>query len=65
MLLIEKHKGRSVFDTYLSFNVLVARGFTKKPGNADSYFPQSVGTQVISPSQKYTLITRQWPSSWR
>ena len=46
MLFIKKHKGRSDFDSYLSFNVLVARGFTKKPGNADLYFSQSAGTQT-------------------
>ena len=46
MLLIKKHEGGSDFDTHLSFNVLVARGFTKKPGYADSYFLQSAGTQT-------------------
>lgn len=45
MLLIKKHNAGSDFDIYLSFNVLVGRGFTKKPGNADSYFPQSAETQ--------------------
>lgn len=46
MLLIKRHKGGSDFDTYPSFNILVARGFTKKLGNADSYFTQSAGAQT-------------------
>jgi len=66
MLLIKKHKGGSDFDVCLSFNVLVAGGFTKKPGNVDSYFPRAAGTQTSNfPSQQYTLTTRQGPSCWR
>lgn len=46
MLLIKKQKGGSDFDTCLSCNVLVPRGFAKKRGNADSCFPQPAGTQT-------------------